>query len=212
MAAIARRDVAKAAKLRGLTFNAAAVDPIVRTLKSEMNPHESLLAILDNVKAHLEANPGTTAPLVFGSLPRPRVASASNVEETMKSPRLLQVDRNPVLIPALLAGTSRIVTEDTITHVIADMSKDDGDKNMERFQVGATNTRWRWQILAGAASIACHHCLLTYRRAPRSLPRLLRSCSMPSRCLASSTTRPGSSFPCELSARTSPPSPIAVLG
>jgi hypothetical protein len=89
MAAIARRDVAKAAKLRGLTFNAAAVDPIVRTLKSEMNPHESLLAILDNVKAHLEANP----------------------------------------------GTSRIVTEDTITHVIADMSKDDGDKNMERFQL-----------------------------------------------------------------------------
>ena len=171
MAAIARRDVAKAAKLRGLTFNAAAVDPIVRTLKSEMNPHESLLAILDNVKAHLEANPGTTAPLVFGSLPRPRVASASNVEETMKSPRLLQVDRNPVLIPALLAGTSRIVTEDTITHVIADMSKDDGDKNMERFQVGATNTRWRWQFLleppALRVTTACSHIavLLAHSRA-----------------------------------------------
>ena len=87
--AVSNRDVAKAAKLRGLTFNASAVVPIVRTLRSEMNPAESLLAILDNVKAYLEANP----------------------------------------------GTSRVVTEDTITHVIADMSKDDGDKNMERFQV-----------------------------------------------------------------------------
>ena len=35
----------------------------------------------------------------------------------------------------MLSGTTRIITEDTITHVIADMSKDDGDKNMERFQV-----------------------------------------------------------------------------
>ena len=56
--AITKRDVARAAKLRGLTFNSSAVEPIVRTLQSEMNPAESLQAILDNVKAHLESNPG----------------------------------------------------------------------------------------------------------------------------------------------------------
>mgnify|MGYP002633419246 CR=1 FL=1 len=83
------RDVAKAAKLRGLTLQSAAVAPIVRTLRDEDYPAEALGTILDAIKEHLDANP----------------------------------------------AASRLVSEETVTSVVAELSKNDVDLDAARVQL-----------------------------------------------------------------------------
>jgi hypothetical protein len=66
LAVISARDVAKAAKVRGLTLSAAAVKPIVRAAASETNGHEALTFILDSVKAHLDSHPQAKGSRIVG--------------------------------------------------------------------------------------------------------------------------------------------------
>ena len=51
------REVVKAARLRGLTLNKAALLPILRTVKDEDDPAGALALILDGVKEAQNANP-----------------------------------------------------------------------------------------------------------------------------------------------------------
>ena len=86
---MAARAVAKAAKLRGLTVQKAAVTVIAQAMDAEPEPLDALAVILDKVKEHLDANPGLGA----------------------------------------------IVTEATVTTVVADLSKEEADVDQERFQL-----------------------------------------------------------------------------
>ena len=83
---MSKRDIARLAKAKGLVLQSKAVAPLVKLLHGEENPAEALKYILDAVKTHIDANPGT-ARIVDESTITSVIAELSKDEEDFDQER-----------------------------------------------------------------------------------------------------------------------------